>query len=259
MSVIDALNPDHLTFIAYAFDDFNNGRNDITIEDEKLSSASRFLDSLAHLAVFKSNQVVAVGADLKDSGVDIVVAENNEVEPQVTQHLQYIMNALFDIRQVYNEENLTAMTPSTSGTQRLLKSLGFIKVNDTRPVPSLLRQLELSILRHSFPTISARIRKGGCYRNFMKRANRFLVHCNGSSSPSDEDTYVGPLAELKKIEIIIMLVTNLYMTTKNPLEPTEKELEVFRVSSTFLDTILVKSPADVKALDEFCRRMSLLT
>lgn len=122
---IDPSNPDHLAFLAFGFDGFKKPRRRhrvVEIDDEKLTTTSDFLDSLAHLAIHKpSNQVVAVGADLKYDGVNIIVAENNDVDSQVIEHIQHIMAALYEIRHAFRElERQVTAAPPVSSTKRLV-------------------------------------------------------------------------------------------------------------------------------------------
>lgn len=259
MFPIDVNNPDHLAFVAFSLDDFENRLQHDAV---KLSSASRFLDSLAHLAVCNPrNQVVAVGADLKTDGVDIFVAENKDVEPQVTSHLQQIMDKLFEIHSALHEQENITENPSTSLPIGPLKSLPYIAADDTRHIPSLLRQLELSILRHSFPKVAGRIHKVDRYASFKRGVGRFLAFCTGKAmnDQDDDSTYDGKTAtSIPYIENIYILVFVMHSASNTSTEPSDSDLEKFRSASTSLEIILRKSSPDFEALQDFFRSTSII-
>lgn len=247
--LIDPFNADHVAFLLYGLDDFKKTpRSSVPVKaDEKLPAASRLLDSLAHLAICKpSNQVVAIGADLKDgsTGVEIIVATNEpEPEQEVTRHLQYIMDALFDIHSAIREqEHTTTPTPYIT-----FKSLNFISADDTRPIPSLLRTLELSVLRHSFPKAAAQIRKNDGYTLFKRGVELFL---NGTR----KDVNAYSKTSIKTIQTISFAVGLMHSATASGPE-LEADLEKFRHASTYLENILRGSSPDFEVLDKFFNGM----
>lgn len=255
--LIDPFNADQVAFLLYGLDDFKTTSDSSSHSDDvKLPIASRFLDSLAHLAICKpSNQVVAIGLDLKDgcTGVNIVVATNEpEPEPEVTRHLQYVMDTLFDIHSAFREQENTTTT-TTTGQCINLDSLDFIAADDTRPIPSLLRTLELSVLRHSIPKAAACIRKDDRYLLFKNGVNRFLAFCNGEAFGDDA---MHKEVSVKNIKTISFAVDLMNFASQAATEPSERDLEKFRDASTYLERFLRGSSKDLEALESFFRSMS---
>lgn len=176
---LSAVNLDHLAFLAFVLHQIepNSNRNSRQAHsDHDVVRKDKFFDALAHLAICRqSDQVVAIGAAVGATGaVEISVSENGDVDEKVTKHLQYIVDALFRIRE------LTGLARTNSSPSPFNSK--FIESGDVNPIAASMHQLELGVLRHSRPKVYQRINKNEQYSKFADGMSALL-----GTLPSDAD------------------------------------------------------------------------
>lgn len=121
---------------------------------------ARVLDSLAYLLVSReANQVIAVGLRLRsdESGLEVLVAENEDPLEATLNHLTYIIRCLREIYAelpVQDKLRITSFYPSDTESSFERKSI----------------RLECAIIKHSRAKLSQRFRKYSRYMHFIETA-----------------------------------------------------------------------------------------
>lgn len=154
MSSFDANNPDHLLVLV-------SGIWKISKEERRASKASRrdILDSLAKLAICKEKgQTIAIGAVETEGHLELVVAENGQVDESVRPFLEELLSSLAAIF-----PNPFPVVTSTFPPTEI--------AGDTKLVERL-DELEISVFLHNFPKVHDRFTK------HYERFQIFLTHLN---------------------------------------------------------------------------------
>ncbi|KAJ6477427.1 hypothetical protein C8R47DRAFT_1140491 [Mycena vitilis] len=220
--------------------------------DKATRRQADILDSLAHILVAKErNQVIAVGALLapnKIPGLQLVIAENRPVLPEVKPHLENIFV------QLQNIHNLSVAAGHKGS--RLAPTFNPEPENEYQRA---LAQLETDILTYSWAKIGHRFSKNGRNENVIETIREIYgLPANEREDFSKEDqdhlgrlqsaTFVREHATLRHLESQVVLLGAVLSSDPGPEHTSEARLLLYGI---------YKSKAALESETDFMRLWDL--